>query len=155
MIGEICKYLNNYFLSHGEDDKHHDRYAIINGVLSYADGSEIDFLQTGQYFRIAGSVFNDGVYKSGAEDLATVLTDESFDGSVWAMSVPKGFAELVDEISAWMASDATKAAADSPYSSESFGGYSYSKETGSDGSFSWQNHFAGKLAMWRKARVNR
>jgi glycosyltransferase involved in cell wall biosynthesis len=42
----------------------------------------------------------------------------------------------------------------SPYSSESFGGYSYSKASGTDNHgndvTSWQSKFASRLNHWRK-----
>lgn len=146
MLTELCKYLNNYFLKDSED-KHFGSYEITGGEFA---ANSLPFLQEGQYFRIVGSVFNDGVYKYPATD----LHDEEFYGAIWAMYVPAAVAELSTEIDTWLASDDVQSAEQSPYTSESFGGYSYSKETGSDGSFSWQAHFAGKLAMWKKARIN-
>jgi hypothetical protein len=38
----------------------------------------------------------------------------------------------------------------SPYQSESFGGYSYSKESGGEGGMNWKTHFANELWKWRK-----
>jgi hypothetical protein len=77
-------------------------------------------LQSGRYFRIIGSHFNDGVHQYPA----TGLVDETFDGSIWVMSVPVAVTALLNDINAWIetyASDATSPA-NSPYSSESFGG---------------------------------
>ena len=154
MLGEICKYLNNYFV-YDRANIHIGKFTISQGVLTACDlqtehEALTDIIKNGQYFRIVGSVFNDGVYQYPV----TGLTDEIFDGAIWAMSIPQDFFDLAEEIEDWCNSDDVKSAEQSPYTSESFGGYSYSKETGSDGSFSWQSHFAGKLAMWRKARIN-
>ena len=141
MLTELCKAINNWF----DKERYFGTFKVTDGVIT-GDFS----LQDNQYFRIVGSVFNDGVYQYPA----TELVDETFDGAIWAMAVPSEVIELSTEIDEWLASDDVKSAAQSPYTSESFGGYSYSKETGSDGSFSWQAHFAGKLAMWKKARIN-
>ena len=104
----------------------------------------LDFLQEGQYFRIVGSVFNDGVYQYPA----TSLTDEVFEGAVWAMAVPPTLIALSAEIKAYNDSDAGKP---SPFTSESFGGYSYTKATDANGApIGWQKAFASRLAKWRK-----
>ena len=64
-----------------------------SGTFTIKDGSiALPFLAVGQYFRIIGSVFNDGVYQYGADS----LTDETFNGVVWALSVPAAFVSLAD-----------------------------------------------------------
>lgn len=100
-----------------------------------------------QYFRVVGSVFNDGVYKY-TEDLK--LTDETFEGAIWALSIPPALVELVDDITAWNKNNAEIVT--SPYESESFGGYSYSKATDGESSrpISWQTVFRSRLMEWRK-----
>ena len=109
-------------------------------------GITLPFLLTNQYFRIVGSVFNDGLHQYPAVD----LTDETFTGSVWALAVPKSVIDLADEIQKWQEKNAD--ALSSPYSSESFGGYSYSKATNSatGGAETWQSHFEQQLSAWRK-----
>ena len=109
-------------------------------------GITLPFLLTNQYFRIVGSVFNDGLHQYPAVD----LTDETFTGSVWALAVPKAVIDLADEIQKWQEKNAD--AFSSPYSSESFGGYSYSKATNSatGGAETWQSHFGQQLSAWRK-----
>ena len=103
-----------------------------------------DFLQDGQYFRICGSVFNDGVYAYAAE----TLTDETFTGTIWALRVPLALSKLVAEIEDYVNTDVAKP---SPYKSESFGGYSYTRNTDSDGApLSWQKAFRSRLNEWRK-----
>ena len=143
MLTELCKEINNWF----EYAKFFGTFTIEDNVITgnYS-------LQDGQYFRIVGSVFNDGVYKFG-DDLD--LTDETFTGAIWAMAVPKEVIALADDIKDW--SDkylGVDSAAMSPFNSESFGGYSYSKSgNGSGGSTNpngWKSAFADELNRWRK-----
>lgn len=148
MLDEVCAYLNNWFPT----GMYHAEFVITYGMIRFHDGSELP-LQTGQYFRIIGSVFNDGVYKYDSE---LKLTDEVFDGTVWAMAVPPALIALIGEIEAWCAKyAATDSEAMSPYNSESFGGYSYSKSAGGSeangsGSPSWKSAYASRLARWRR-----
>ena len=138
IITEICAELRNYF--EVPNGRHFGKFTISGGSIA-----PLDFLQDGQYFRIVGSVFNDGVYQYPA----TSLTDEVFEGAVWAMALPPSLIALSAEIEEYNKSEAGKA---SPYTSESFGGYSYSKFTdgnGGDGS-RWQKIFASRLNQWRK-----
>lgn len=137
MLTELCAELHNYFTE--EDDHHFGKFEISGGALAPSD-----FLKEGQYFRIIGSIFNDGVYKYPASD----LTDEEFDGAVWAMRIPPAVIALSAEIEEYNKSDAAKT---SPYTSESFGGYSYTKATDKNGApITWQSAFAKRLNKWRK-----
>ena len=138
MLTEICAEIRNYF--EVPNGRHFGTFTISGGSIA-----PLDFLQEGQYFRIVGSVFNDGVYQYPAAS----LTDEVFEGAVWAMAVPPTLIALAAEIEEYNKSDAGKT---SPYASESFGGYSYQKFTdgnGGDGS-RWQKAFASRLNKWRK-----
>ena len=74
MLETVLMYLNNWFVV----GRYDDTYIIEDG------GITLPFLANGQYFRIVGSLFNDGVYQYPAD-----LTDETFTGSVWALSLPK------------------------------------------------------------------
>ena len=145
-IFEVCNYLKNWF------DRNQLRYigdiTIQNGALSQTYG-----LKVGQYFRIVGSTLNnDGVYQYPI----TTLTDETFNGAIWGMSLPKAFIALLDDIEAWKTKYASAdSAAMSPFNSESFGGYSYSKSSGAGGtnkdkSGTWQGVFGARLAPYRK-----
>ena len=134
MIGEICSELRNYF----EKNKYKGTFTISSGVISPSD-----FISNGQYYRIVGSLFNDGVHKHPS----TALTDETFDGEVWTMAVPPSVIALADKIAEYANS---KAAAPSPYVSESFGGYNYTKANGDASANSWQKVFAKDLNRWRK-----
>lgn len=147
MLTQICQYLRNWF----DRDRLLGRFKIENGELSFADGRSVP-LVSGQYFRVIGSLFNDGVHQLGnAKD---VLTDEEFDGAVWSMAVPPPVLSLADDISVWV--QANQSALSSPYSSESFGGYSYTLRSGYDatrgnsGPVTWQTQFASALGPWRK-----
>ena len=151
MIGEICAEIKNYFTY--EDDKHIGDYVISSGQISPV----IDFPT--DYIRIIGSRLNDGVHK--VSDLVkNPLQDEAFHGAIWVMSPPADFITLVAEISAWQAANGgADSNAMSPYQSESFGGYSYSKASGgnSEGGGSsvptWQGAYASRLNRWRRIRV--
>ena len=137
MLTELCAELRNYF--EVPNGRHFGKFEISGGSIA-----PLDFLQEGQYFRIVGSVFNDGVYQYPA----TSLTDEVFEGAVWAMALPPSIIALAAEIKEYNDSDAGKA---SPYTSESFGGYSYTKATDANGApIGWQKAFASRLAKWRK-----
>lgn len=113
MLETVLQNLNNWFLV--PDGVHAGEFTVQGGQLT------LPFLQTGQYFRVVGSVFNDGLHQYPVAD----LTDETFTGSVWALAVPKAVIELAEEIDAWQ----TKNGDPGPFTSESFGGYSYSKAT--------------------------
>lgn len=140
MLEQILDYIHNYF----ERD-------IVDGSFTISDGSVVlDFLQDRQYFRIVGSVFNDGIYKYPASG----LIDETFTGEIWAMAVPPAVIALSDEISAWI--EKYGDAMNSPYQSESFGGYSYNKGSGQNSSNNssnpadWRVVFGSRLNHWRK-----
>ena len=115
---------------------------------------EADFLLPGQYFRVMGSLFNDGVHQYGND----FLNDEDFTGSVWSLAIPVAVIKLSEDIDAWRAKyEAPDSSAMSPYMSESFGGYSYSKGsaisgTGTGGATSWRTSFASRMNAWRKLR---
>lgn len=139
-LTELCKELRNWF----DVNRYFGTFTIAEGSISLPE------LQDGQYFRIIGSVFNDGVYQYPV----TGLTNETFDGAVWAMAVPPAVIALLSDINEW--EDAYGEAVLSPYSSESFGGYSYSKSSGmtaggaENGSGSYISAFASRLNKWRK-----
>ena len=136
MLTELLAEIRNYF--EVPNGRHFGTFTISGGSIA-----PLDFLQEGQYFRIIGSVFNDGVHKYPDEK----LTDETFNGAVWAMAVPRVVVDLSEEIKAYNDSDAGKA---SPYTSESFGGYSYTKATDANGApIGWQKAFASRLRQWR------
>ena len=137
MLTELLAEIRNYF--EVPNGRHFGKFEISGGSIA-----PLDFLQEGQYFRIIGSVFNDGVHQYPASD----LTDEVFHGAVWAMSLPPDLIALSAEIEEYNKSDAGKA---SPYISENFGGYGYTKATGSNGKvLTWKSVFADALNRYRK-----
>ena len=113
MLFEVMKELNNFF----DVERVYGEFTISDGGLQDVEVHER------QYFRIIGSVFNDGVFREPA-----TLTDETFTGAVWLLAVPGDFIQLCDDIQTWADKNLTAdSQAMSPYTSESFGGYSYSK----------------------------
>ena len=139
MLTEVCAEIRNYFVK----DIHNGTFEIVGGKIT-----PLDFIQENQYFRIVGSVFNDGVYQNTAD---LVLTDEVFSGSVWSMAVPPSVVDLAEEIKKYNESDEAKPSA---YTSESFGGYSYSKATDSNGMpIGWKKVFASRLNQYRRISV--
>ena len=153
MLNDICLEVNNFF--------NRDQPILI-GDFRISDGkiTNTDFLnkiKENQYFRIVGSVFNDGVYQYSSD---LTLQDEDFHGALWLMAVPKAFLDLASEIEAWQQKNGTAdSVAMSPFQSESFGGYSYSKSSGGSSatSFSsaptWQSQYATRLKPYRRINI--
>ena len=138
MLEQVLMNIRNWFPVKG---------GIHSGTFTIKDGGiTLPFLAEGQYFRICGSVFNDGLHQYPAGDLKT----ETFDGTVWALAVPQAVIELAAEIEAWQKKNGD--ASVSPYQSESFGGYQYSKATdsASGGAVTWKTAFRSRLNAWRK-----
>ena len=150
MLTEICAEIKNYFV-YDDNDRIFGDFAIVNGVIA----PSIDFPT--DYIRIVGSRKNDGVHKLSEHD----LEDEgTFNGAVWIMSPPKDFLTLASEIAEWQSKNGgASSVAMSPFQSESFGGYSYSKGGGSQsqggGSSvpTWQNTYRSRLDIYRRIRV--
>ena len=142
MLTELCQELKNWF----EREKYFGTFTIESGEIAMPDGS----LQDGQFFRVIGSVFNDGVHQYNEGE----LTDEVFKGAIWAMAVPPAVIELSERIDEWNSKYGDSVS--SPYSSESFGGYSYTKASAGQGnansgsSPTWQSTFANDINRWRK-----
>ena len=85
------------------------------------------------------------------------MRDEVFSGSIWLLAIPEPVIKLADEIRAWRdKNEAADSSNMSPYVSESFGGYSYTKGSGgrsgssSAGAISWKEMFRSRLNAWRK-----
>lgn len=136
MLEQVLTHLHNWFVQ-----------SAHNGTFTVQDGSlALPFLLNGQYFRIIGSTFNDGLHQNPANG----LKDETFSGAVWALAVPPAVLALSQDIADWNA----KNGAPSPFVSESFGGYSYTRATNSKGgAASWQSAFAERLQPYRKPLV--
>lgn len=151
MLTEVCDFVHNYF-----------EYAIYEGTFEIEDGTiDLDSLVVnGQRFRIIGSALNDGIYTYHTDGtifnddgkVGVTLASETFTGRVVAMAVPQAVLSIVSDITDWV--DKNKTVLDSPYQSESFGGYSYTKASGSGsnagGALSWQDMFRSRLNAYRK-----
>lgn len=164
-IDTVCGELHNYF----EDKRVIGDYTIESGRIM------LPFLVEGQFFRIVGSKFNDGVYiytdgyiikdvswetlfednpdwqAIAARDYANIqhreLADETFHGGIWAMNMPRAFLRTCKDIEEYMLSDAGKP---SGFTSENISGfYSYTKGNVTD--TAWQNVFGNTLSRYRKA----
>lgn len=135
MLEVILRHLNNWFISSVREGN----YTVDGGSLS------LPFLADGQYFRICGSTFNDGLHRYPVYD----LVNESFDGVIWALAIPQSIINLSAEIEEWQEKNAE--IIESPYQSESFGGYTYTK-SGGEQAVSWQSVFAERLKFYRKPK---
>lgn len=146
MLEEVMRYVNNRF----DRDRYGMEVGSLNGEFTIVDGTVfIPGLKNGQWFWVEGSDLNDGLHKYPATDMA----DETFEGRVVFLRVPQSLVSLADEIAAWNEANATTV--NSPYSSESFGGYSYSKATGATSgnempAAAWQVQFGARLRPYRK-----
>lgn len=145
MLEQVLCHIHNWF-AYDELDV---RCAISDGQLPASVS-----IPEGAWYRIEGSLLNDGLHRHPAED----LRDETFDGTITVCAIPRALLEVVREIEAWQADYAKgrSEALSSPYSSESFDGYSYSTKdysgaNSASGCLSgWQAEFAGQLNAFRK-----
>lgn len=143
MLGEVLHSLNNWF--EVPNKRLTGFFQVEGGALTLPDG----WLLEGQYFLVSGSVLNDGLHQWPAE-----LKDEEFFGEVKALAVPRAVIDLAARVEEWQAKYGE--AAESPYQSESFGGYSYTKASGngsqggSQGRLTWRDAFRSELKHWSK-----
>lgn len=149
-LTEVCANIKNYFLI-GDNARTQGTFTIASGTVP------LSTLLEGQYFRIVGSVLNDGVWQNKTEDLAKLRAEE-FTGEIWSMSVPRDFEDLCNDIAAWREKNESLDSANmSPFMSESWGGYSYSKGSvnsgGSGSGASWQDQFRSRLNTYRRISV--
>ena len=139
-----CADLKNYFIADFSKDLYFGEFEIHNNIIN------LGFLDANQYFRIVGSKFNDGVYKY---DNKLTLVDETFNGAIWAMSVPPEFLAAVQEAETYL----TEHPLGIEFQSESFGGYSYTRASGgnsmSSGFWYLPAVTAQKLNRYRRMRV--
>lgn len=146
MLEQILMEIHNWFrVRDSVNGIHPGTYTIENG------GIALPFLRDGQYFRIMGSLFNDGLHRYGPDMEA--LEDETFDGTIWALAIPKTVVDAAAEAEAWMAKNG--AVVGGVYSSESFGGYSYTKDTTAADSVSKTGippHILARVNGYRKLR---
>lgn len=156
MLQAVCEYLNNYFVR--DDETVDGTFTIVDGAISPTLS-----LKEGQKFLLSGSDLNDGIYTWHSDGLmddddtaGAGLADETFTGTISGLSVPPQVVALAQEISSWVGKYGD--AISSPYQSESFNGYSYtraSRNGSGSGSavFGWQDVFAGRLKRWKKVAI--
>jgi len=139
-IESVLSYLRNHFAA-----------ATVRGAFVVDGGEFVTYPDDGaqpeaeQFYWVYGSVFNDGLHRCGDDD----LTDETWTGTVELLNIPTPLLAIADDVAEYEA--ATAEAAQAPYKSESFDGYSYQLRTDASGAIaSWQEVFRHKLARWRK-----
>lgn len=140
MLENLCRECRNYFVR-GIEDIHPGTYTVEGGIMS-----PVDFLADGQYYRIVGSVNCDGIYRWPE----VPLYEGALQCVIWAMRVPSDFVDLALEVESWCKSEEGKPTA---FTSESFGGYSYSRAMVNGKLAGWRVAFADRLAPFRRARV--
>lgn len=143
-LEQVLYHIHNWFVY----DETEGRFQIQDGALP-ASAS----VPEGAWYRIEGSLFNDGLHRRDDE-----LVDETFDGTITICAIPNALLDVVEEIEDWQQAynAGRKKALESPYTSESFDGYSYNMRdysganTASGGLSGWQAEFASRLSAWRK-----
>lgn len=140
VLTQICAELHNWFCA----EQRYAEYTISDGKFT-----ALPDMVEGQYFRVVGSALNDGVYRHPAYG----LQDETFDGSVWVMRIPPIVQDIAVELEQAVSDGA--AGGSSPYTSESFNGYSYTRSANADGTpmTAYDAAWAAakrKLRPWRK-----
>lgn len=144
ILEDVLCHIHNWF---ERDTIGSSSLRIEDGTLPASISSK---LLPRQWYRIEGSVLNDGLHQHPADD----LTDETFTGTVTTLAIPRPLLRVAEEIEAWQ--DANGNAVDGPYASESFDGYSYSLKSdggansGSGGLSGWRLAFRDRLNPWRK-----
>lgn len=144
-LTEICASIKNYFCR----DIKTGTFTLVSGTAPLTE------ILNGQYFRIVNSALNDGVWCNTNEDLKQ-LRSEIFNGEIWLMAVPRDFEELCNDIAEWRKkNEAVESVNMSPFTSESFGGYSYSKSgtSSGNGATTWKTQFAKRLNTYRRISV--
>ena len=144
-LEQVLYHIHNWF----SYDELNVRCAISDGQLPVSVS-----IPEGAWYRIEGSLLNDGLHRHPAED----LRDETFDGTITICAIPNALLDVVEEIEDWQQAynAGRKKALESPYTSESFDGYSYNMRdytganTASGGLSGWQAEFASRLRTWRK-----
>ena len=138
LLKQVLDYIHNYFIK----DVYVNEFTISGGSISLDN-----LLINGQYFMIKGSALNDGIYQYPV----TNLSDETFKGSVSALAIPRDVLNLIGEINTWQTEN--QKTLESPFQSESFGGYSYSKASGGKtggAQLTWRDVFGPRLNAYRK-----
>lgn len=152
MLSEITRSINNHFAI---DQRTGGLYGAEQGEFAIADGRiavKSKYL-VGQYIAISGSMLNDGVYKIDAVSdgaiSVTGLIDETFDGTIYSLRIPREFIALCDRINAFAESEDGQAG---NIVSAGFGIQSQSFATDEAGQKSgWEYAFRTSLHRYRRA----
>lgn len=145
MLEQVLRYINNRF----DRDSRGYPYGSKAGTFTVENGNlEVDGLLEGQYFWIEGSRLNDGLHLYPD----TGMQDEEFTGEIVFLVIPNAVVDMATQVEMWCEKNAE--VIDSPLKSESFGGYSYTREDGNTGSETppeaWQARFGARLRPFRK-----
>lgn len=144
ILEQVLYHLHNWF---GRASISATGCTIADGALPASIASS---MVEGAWYRIEGSLLNDGLHKHTADN----LQDETFDGTITMLAIPKALLLVVEDIGAWQTANGETV--DGPYASESFGGYSYtlrsdgSSGAGGGGLSGWRLAFRDRLNPWRK-----
>lgn len=135
-VPEVMRELNNYFESGIPAAANY--HISADGTITPSDGL------TGAYIAISGSNLHDGVFpmSGNAVDFGEDIAEETFEGVVYDLHPPKAFIDLCAQIAAF--DEKTPVSA---YTSESFGGYSYTRNAAAD---TWQKAFKSRLNVYRR-----
>ena len=133
MLEQVLLSLRNWFVA----DKRTGRVRIEDGRLVPPAALG---LKEGQYVRITGSTFNDGLHAWPYNG----LTDEEFVGTVWALAIPRAVVDLANEIArgttstprSWTARTHPRASA----------GYSYTRVGGDGSPITWATAVQGRVS---------
>lgn len=135
---ELLRYLRNFFPG--------ERWTCSNEPIQ-AGSIALPGLEYGDYYLVEGSKRNDGLHIQGMSD----LVGDTLTGCITECRIPPDLVAIHEEINYWQSKNAE--AVTSPFLSESFGGYSYTKKSGNSAggaADSWQSAFASRLRIWRK-----
>ena len=133
MLYEVMQHCKNFF-----PKKYFEgTFEVKDGLLRLPEETAC------RYMLVEGSALSDGVWY-----IYDTLEDEVFTGVVTLLAPPKSFLDLVKDIEEWRTSNEPGTL--TPYASESFGGYSYTRATnGSGKAVSWHDVFSSRLKIWR------
>lgn len=140
---DILSYINNYFAVTKEEGtfKIEDNSIKIKG----------NYLQ-GQYIKLEGSFFNDGIYRveSLVDKTITLIgaNNEEFKGVIYSLAIPKDLISIAKKLE-----ELKEKNTNGIYESESFGEYSYTLAKNSKGEiYSNIDSFKNELKKYRKMK---
>jgi len=134
-------------------------YIIENGTINLKEHYLV-----GEWILVQGSRLNNGIYRIGAvngtilplytlsngsDDENPTCADESFQGCVWRLNLPRDFIEMAEEITAW--SNKSDNVPSDVVSHSVVGLYSETRATGHDGlPLGWKQVFGKRLGAFRR-----